>query len=99
MKEHLLGNNPFERLDTKSVGSMLCLAVMKIRETKKPIRIGAIGPQCNDQVSIDFLHKERLDFISCSAVNVPTAKVAAAQSRIREFNGKDPFLSDSAFFI
>lgn len=78
---------------------MLCLAVMKIREVNTSIRMGAIGPQCNDPKSIDFFHKERLDFISCSAVNVPAAKVAAAQSRIREFNGKDKFLSDSAFFI
>eukprot|EP01033_Poteriospumella_lacustris_P003408 gene3408-2520_t len=99
LREHLLGSNPFETLESNSVGSMLCLAVMKIREANTSIRMGAIGPQCNDPKSIDFFHKERLDFISCLAVNVPAAKVAAAQSRIREFNGKDKFLSDSAFFI
>lgn len=88
MTDHIVGRNPFKFLDTKSVGSMICLAMSRIKEANSSIRVGVIGSHCNDPQSVNFLHREHLDYIVCHASLVSAMKIAAAQSRIREYNGK-----------
>ncbi len=92
MRHHILGRNPFTSLDTKSVGAMLSLSMNRLRESNRvpnrPVRIGVTGKHCAEQHSINFIHREHVDFVVCPATFVPTVKIAAAQAKIREYYGK-----------
>jgi phosphoenolpyruvate synthase/pyruvate phosphate dikinase len=70
---------------------MISLATMRIKDAKLDVHLGVVGSHCNDPQSIEFIHRERLDFVVCAASFVPTVKIASAQARIREFYGKHRF--------
>lgn len=77
-------NNPFETVDIKGVGEMMKLAVRKGRKTRADLKIGICGVHGGDPRSIYFCHQIGLDYVSCSAYQVPIARLAAAQITIRE---------------
>jgi pyruvate,orthophosphate dikinase len=77
-------NNPFETVDINGVGELMKLAVLKGRKTRKDLKIGICGVHGGDPRSIYFCHQIELDYVSCSAYQVPIARLAAAQIKIRE---------------
>ncbi|NOR53611.1 MAG: pyruvate, phosphate dikinase [Candidatus Aminicenantes bacterium] len=77
-------NNPFETLDEKGVGEIMKVAVEKGRKTRPDLKIGICGVHGGDPRSIFFCHKIGLDYVSCSAYQVPIALLAAAQIAIME---------------
>jgi pyruvate,orthophosphate dikinase len=83
-KKQLLGKDPFKSIDARGVGTLVCLAVMRARETTKDLTIGMCGEQAGDPITIKFACRERFHFITCHTYMVPTAKIAAAQVRIDE---------------
>jgi pyruvate,orthophosphate dikinase len=77
-------NNPFETIDEKGVGEIMKVAVEKGRKTRPDLKIGICGVHGGDPRSIFFCHKIGLDYVSCSAYQVPIALLAAAQVAIME---------------
>jgi pyruvate,orthophosphate dikinase len=75
--------NPFEVLDY-GVGKLVDTAVRLGRSTKKDLKIGVCGETGGEPASIDFYHKVGLDYVSCSKFRVPIARLACAQSTIKE---------------
>ena len=59
-------------------------AVEKGRKTKPDLKIGICGVHGGDPRSIFFCHKIGLNYVSCSAYQVPIARLAAAQVTIEE---------------
>jgi pyruvate,orthophosphate dikinase len=77
-------NNPFETIDISGVGQVMKMAVEKGRKAKPDLKIGICGVHGGDPRSIYFCHKIGLNYVSCSAYQVPIARLAAAQVAIEE---------------
>jgi pyruvate,orthophosphate dikinase len=75
-------DDPFETLDTKGVGELMKMAVEKGRKTRPNLKVGICGVHGGDPRSIFFCHKIGLDYVSCSAYQIPIARLAAAQVNI-----------------
>lgn len=80
----ILTTNPFQTLDISGVGALIKTAVRLGRSTKPELKIGICGEHGGDPESIEFFHKVGLDYISCSPYRIPTARIAAAQSRLKK---------------
>jgi pyruvate,orthophosphate dikinase len=77
-------NNPFETVDIDGVGELMKMAVVKGRKTNPNLKIGICGVHGGDPRSIFFCHKIGLSYVSCSAYQVPIARLAAAQIMLIE---------------
>ncbi|OGD36821.1 MAG: pyruvate, phosphate dikinase [Candidatus Aminicenantes bacterium RBG_19FT_COMBO_58_17] len=75
-------DDPFETLDTKGVGELMKMAVEKGRKTRPNLKVGICGVHGGDPRSIYFCHKVGLNYVSCSAYQIPIARLAAAQVNI-----------------
>jgi pyruvate,orthophosphate dikinase len=75
-------DDPFETLDTKGVGELMKMAVEKGRKTRPNLKIGICGVHGGDPRSIYFCHELGLNYVSCSAYQIPIARLAAAQVNI-----------------
>ena len=80
----ILQDNPFEVLDVEGVGRLMRMAVKRGRKERKDLKIGICGEQGGHPTSIDFCHKNGLNYVSCSAPRVPIARLAAAQAKLKE---------------
>jgi pyruvate,orthophosphate dikinase len=80
----ILQDNPFEVLDIKGVGQLIEMAVDRGREVKKDLKIGICGEQGGHPESIRFCHHVGLNYVSCSGPRVPIARLAVANSKLRE---------------
>ncbi len=80
----ILGKSPFETLDIQGVGQLVKLAAEKGLEGNKDLHLGICGEHGGDPASIEFFHSIDLDYVSCSPFRVPIARLAAAQSAIKE---------------
>jgi len=76
--------NPFAELDQKGVGRLIEQAVKLGRKTRPQLKIGICGEHGGDPSSIEFCHRMGFDYVSCSPFRVPIARIAAAQSVVRE---------------
>ena len=77
-------SDPFARLDTTGVGKLMDMAVTLGKGQNKALHAGICGEHGGDPSSIEFCHKIGLDYVSCSPFRVPIARLAAAQSVIRD---------------
>ncbi len=77
-------DNPFETVDTEGVGELMRWAVEKGRKTRSNLKVGICGVHGGDPRSIYFCHEIGLDYVSCSAYQIPIARLAAAQVALRE---------------
>lgn len=77
-------DNPFETVDVPGVGELMRWAVEKGRRTKPNLKVGICGVHGGDPRSIYFCHQIGLNYVSCSAYQIPIARLAAAQVVMRE---------------
>jgi pyruvate,orthophosphate dikinase len=76
--------DPFVKLDQEGVGGLMRIGVAKGRSVKPALKIGICGEHGGEPSSVEFCHREGLDYVSCSPYRVPIARVAAAQAVLRE---------------
>ncbi len=76
-------NDPFAKLDTVGVGSLMKMAVEKGKATRASLHCGICGEHGGDPSSVEFCHEIGLDYVSCSPFRVPIARLAAAQAAIK----------------
>ena len=74
--------DPFVTLDREGVGELMRLAVVRGREVHSRLEIGVCGEHGGDPDSISFCHELGLDYISCSPLRVPVARLAAARAAL-----------------
>ncbi len=77
-------DDPFETLDQKGVGLLMKWAVEKGRSTRPDLKVGICGVHGGDPRSIVFCHQVGLNYVSCSAYQIPIARLAAAQIALQE---------------
>ncbi|MDR3233777.1 MAG: pyruvate, phosphate dikinase [Planctomycetaceae bacterium] len=76
--------DPFQTLDQDGVGKLIKIAVAGGRETRPDIKLGICGEHGGDPASVKFCHKVGLNYVSCSPLRLPVARLAAAQAAIQE---------------
>jgi pyruvate,orthophosphate dikinase len=77
-------DDPFETVDQAGVGLLMKMAVEKGRSTRPDLKVGICGVHGGDPRSIVFCHKIGLNYVSCSAYQIPIARLAAAQIAIQD---------------
>ena len=80
--------DPFAKLDQTGVGQLVQMAAEKGKATRPNIKLGICGEHGGDPASVEFCHKVGLTYVSCSPFRVPIARLAAAQSAIKEKSGQ-----------
>ncbi|GBG00136.1 pyruvate phosphate dikinase [Raphidocelis subcapitata] len=83
IKHGILASDPFETLDTVGVGELVRIAVERGRATRPGIELGICGEHGGDPASVAFFNDVGLDYVSCSPLRVPIARLAAAQAALR----------------
>ena len=81
-KAKIYESDPFARLDQNGVGKLVAMAVENGRKVRPDIKLGICGEHGGDPSSIEFCHKQGLNYVSCSPFRVPIARLAAAQAAI-----------------
>ncbi len=82
VSEHIFDDDPFQTLDTVGVGKLVATAVEKGRGARPDLHLGICGEHGGDPKSIDFFDEVGLDYVSCSPLRVPVARLAAAQATL-----------------
>jgi pyruvate,orthophosphate dikinase len=83
-KSGILEKDPFQILDQTGVGQLVKTGIKKGRQTRPDLKIGICGEHGGDPSSIEFCHRNAMDYVSCSPFRVPIARLATAQAVIKE---------------
>jgi len=83
----ILRDNPFEILDELGVGWLMQHAVSEGRKTRPDLKIGICGEHGGQPQAIEFCHRIGLNYVSCSPMRIPIARMAAAHAVIKEKRG------------
>jgi pyruvate,orthophosphate dikinase len=78
----ILEEDPFVSIEEEGIGQLMEMTVVGGRKGNKDIEIGICGEQGGDPKSIDFCYRIGLDYVSCSPLRVPVARLAAAHAVI-----------------
>ncbi len=76
--------DPFQVLDQTGVGKLIKIAVEGGRSTRPNIKLGICGEHGGEPSSVKFCHRTGLNYVSCSPLRVPVAKIAAAQAALED---------------
>jgi pyruvate,orthophosphate dikinase len=63
---------------------MMRMALERGRSTRPDIKVGICGEHGGDPSSVQYCHEIKLDYVSCSPFRVPIARLAAAQSVLKD---------------
>ena len=85
--EGILRHNPFEILDELGVGFLMDFAVKAGRKTRPDLKIGICGEHGGQPQAVEFCHRIGLNYVSCSPMRIPIARMAAAHAMIKEKKG------------
>jgi len=81
--EHqILQDNPFEVLDIKGVGRLMQVAIEWGRKTRPDLKVGICGEHGGEPRSIAMCRQLGLNYVSCSPLRVPVARLAAAHAKL-----------------
>jgi pyruvate,orthophosphate dikinase len=84
LERGIVDRSPFERIDRTGVGQLVRLASASGRATRRELKLGICGEHGGDPDSIEFFHEAGLDYVSCSPLRIPIARIAAAQAAIAD---------------
>ena len=74
--------SPFETLDEIGVGRLVEIAVEEGRSASPDMKMGVCGEHGGDPRSIHFFHRVGLDYVSCSPLRVPVARLEAGRATL-----------------
>ena len=67
------------------------------RVTRPNLKVGICGEHGGDPSSVEFCHRTKLDYVSCSPFRIPIARLAAAQAALKEKQAKSAAKKKAAF--
>ena len=82
LERGFLLDNPFERIDELGVGRLIQIAADEGRAANPGLQLGLCGEHGGNPESIRFCERARLNYVSCSPMRVPIARLAAAQAAL-----------------
>jgi pyruvate,orthophosphate dikinase len=80
----LLPHDPFSVLDQEGVGELIRMGIERGRRARADLKVGICGEHGGEPSSVEFCHRVRMSYVSCSPFMIPIARLSAAQARIRE---------------
>jgi pyruvate, orthophosphate dikinase len=83
LDDGILEQDPFAALDQTGVGQLVEMGTQKGRKTNPKLKVGICGEHGGEASSIDFCYRSGLNYVSCSPFRVPIARLAAAQSVVK----------------
>lgn len=72
--------DPTETIDREGVGRLMQICVDDARAVRPDLKVGICGEHGGDPASVQLCHELALDYVSCSPLRVPVARLAAAQA-------------------
>ncbi len=75
--------SPFEAIDRPGVGRLLEMGTNLGREANPKLEVGICGEHGGEPTSVEFCHNAGLNYVSCSPLRVPIARLAAARAEIK----------------
>ncbi|MEI6530149.1 MAG: pyruvate, phosphate dikinase [bacterium] len=88
VEKEIFASDPFQKLDREGVGELMKMAVSKGKATRPDLQIGICGEHGGEPTSVEFCHTIGLDYVSCSPLRLPVARLAAAQAALKEALGE-----------
>ena len=80
----LVPHDPFSVLDEEGVGELIRIGIERGRRVRPDLKIGICGEHGGEPSSVEFCHRVRMSYVSCSPFMLPIARLSAAQARIKE---------------
>jgi pyruvate,orthophosphate dikinase len=90
LEHRLLAVDPFAELDQDGVGELVRIGIDRGRRRHPDLKVGICGEHGGDPSSVEFCHREGMDYVSCSPFRVPIAWLAAAQAELDRPRGGRP---------
>jgi pyruvate,orthophosphate dikinase len=84
LEKELVPRDPFRVLDQEGVGELVKISIERGRRTRPDLKVGICGEHGGEPASVEFCHRVGMTYVSCSPYQIPTARLAAAQARIKE---------------
>ncbi len=84
LERELVPRDPFRVLDQEGVGELIRMGIERGRRTRPDLKVGICGEHGGEPSSVEFCHGVGMTYVSCSPFMIPTARLAAAQARIKE---------------
>jgi pyruvate,orthophosphate dikinase len=84
LQKGLLAHDPFDVLDQEGVGELVRIGIERGRRTRADLKIGICGEHGGEPSSVEFCHRVKMNYVSCSPFRLPGARLAAAQARLKE---------------
>ncbi|MFQ6130598.1 MAG: pyruvate, phosphate dikinase [Armatimonadota bacterium] len=84
VEQRIVQTNPFDVLDREGVGQLVRMGTERGRQTRPDLEVGICGEHGGEPNSVEFCHLVGMDYVSCSPLRVPIARLAAAQAVVRE---------------
>jgi len=84
LEKGLLPADPFSVLDQEGVGELIRIGIERGRKTRPDLKVGICGEHGGESSSVEFCHRVRMTYVSCSPYMIPVARLAAAQARVKE---------------
>jgi pyruvate,orthophosphate dikinase len=75
--------DPFVSLDQEGVGELVKIGCERGRKGNPSLKIGICGEHGGDTSTIEFCHRLKFNYVSCSPFRVPVARLAAAQAALK----------------
>ena len=74
--------DPFQAIDQTGVGKLVEMGIKLGRKARKNLKVGICGEHGGEPTSIEFCHRMKMNYTSCSPFRVPIARLAAAKAAI-----------------
>jgi pyruvate, orthophosphate dikinase len=84
LEREFLPRDPFRVLDQEGVGELVRIGIERGRRARPDLKVGICGEHGGEPSSVEFCHRAGMTYVSCSPFMIPTARLAAAQARIRQ---------------
>ncbi|MGC9365713.1 MAG: pyruvate, phosphate dikinase [bacterium] len=88
LKLGIYGQDPFQSLDQEGIGKLVQMGIELGRSKKKNLKIGICGEHGGDPESVEFCYKVGMNYVSCSPLRVPIARLAAAKAVLKSSSKK-----------
>ncbi len=82
LEKGILCDDPFQTIDQSGIGQLIDLGIKRGRRVRQNLKVGICGEHGGDPRSIEFCHRVKMDYVSCSPFRIPIARLAAAQSAL-----------------
>ena len=82
-KEQIFTFDPFNRIDVEGVGELVKISILQAKDVNPLLKLGICGEHGGDPFSVNYWYELGLDYVSCSTFRIPIAKLALAQSQLK----------------